>query len=169
MGGEWQVGASLAMEAVPRAGEGSPRPFLQEGYCCRIPPPGVHRIPYVGCALCFFHRGSSRDSCVVHTQKVKESEVWEKRAQGLDQTLGHNTLAYAGLFPDRGCHHPPPYCTITHSRFYGNTSVRDDRRDRIFPPQVGGILVAGLLISFMADVTWSVAEGHPSFTFTWLR
>jgi SHS family lactate transporter-like MFS transporter len=33
------------------------------------------------------------------------------------------------------------------------------------PLQIGGILVAGLLISFMADVTWSVAEGHRKLFF----
>ena len=81
MGGEWGVGASLAMEKVPRRWRGLLSGLLQEGYAtgyllaaCAY----FFVFPHCGWRAMFFIGGAPALLAVFVRMKVKESEVWEK-------------------------------------------------------------------------------------------
>src|SRR4051812_40344275 len=89
MGGEWGVGASLAMEKVPAKWRGVLSGFLQQGYA----------LGYLLAAVCyliffetwgwrplFFLGGLPALLALFVRFRVKESEVWEKSKQ---ESWGH--------------------------------------------------------------------------------
>jgi SHS family lactate transporter-like MFS transporter len=101
MGGEWGVGASLAMEKVPPKLRGLLSGFLQEGYA----------LGYLLAAVCFFFvfpRWGWRPMFFIGGLpallglfvrfQVKESEVWEKTRQSNWSNLGREILSHWKLF-----------------------------------------------------------------------
>src|SRR5213082_682834 len=81
MGGEWGVGASLAMEKAPRGSRGVLSGLLQEGYA----------TGYLLAAVCYFFvfprwgwrpmfliGGLPALLAIFVRMRVKESEVWER-------------------------------------------------------------------------------------------
>ena len=119
MGGEWGVGASLAMEKVPPRLRGLLSGILQQGYA----------TGYLLAALCyfllfervgwrplFFIGGLPALLALFVRVHVKESEVWKKTRQetwsrlGRARDCGHERLPT--LHADRGhgrpLQHPPP-------------------------------------------------------------
>src|SRR5689334_19024817 len=81
MGGEWGVGASLAMEKAPRRRRGILSGILQEGYatgyllaaCCYL-----FVYPHLGWRPMFFIGGLPALLAVYVRSHVKESEVWQR-------------------------------------------------------------------------------------------
>ena len=81
MGGEWGVGASLAMEKVPRRLRGVLSGFLQQGYA-------MGNLLAAGCYFLLFERWGWRPLFFIGglpallalfvRMRVKESEVWQK-------------------------------------------------------------------------------------------
>jgi SHS family lactate transporter-like MFS transporter len=101
MGGEWGVGASLAMEKVPRRWRGVLSGVLQEGYA----------VGYLLAALCyflvfprwgwramFFVGGIPALLALFVRFRVKESAVWEKSKAESWSHLGRGIAAQWRLF-----------------------------------------------------------------------
>jgi MFS transporter, SHS family, lactate transporter len=101
MGGEWGVGASLAMEKVPAKWRGVLSGFLQQGYA----------LGYLLAALCnlflfnrwgwrplFFLGGLPALLAFFVRFRVKESEVWQKSKQESWRQLGRALPRHWKLF-----------------------------------------------------------------------
>ena len=101
MGGEWGVGASLAMEKVPPRLRGFLSGMLQQGYA----------LGYLLAAACFylvFPRWGWRPMFFIGGLpallglfvrfKVKESEVWKKTRQSSWSNLGREIVSHWRLF-----------------------------------------------------------------------
>jgi SHS family lactate transporter-like MFS transporter len=101
MGGEWGVGASLAMEKVPARWRGVLSGFLQEGYavgyllaaCCYF-----FVFPTWGWRPMFFIGGLPALLALFVRFKVKESAVWEKSKAESWSHLGRGILSQWRLF-----------------------------------------------------------------------
>ncbi len=101
MGGEWGVGASLAMEKVPPRWRGVLSGVLQEGYavgyllaaCCYF-----FVFPRWGWRPMFFIGGLPALLALFVRFKVKESAVWEKSRSENWGSLGRGILHHWKLF-----------------------------------------------------------------------
>ena len=81
MGGEWGVGASLAMESVPRRWRGILSGMLQEGYALGfLLAAGAYRVvyPHWGWRPLFFVGGLPALLTLFIRAKVKEPEAWRR-------------------------------------------------------------------------------------------
>ena len=145
MGGEWGVGASLAMESVPQKWRGLLSGLLQEGYAvgyllAALAYYGVY--PYLGWRAMFFLGGLPALLALYIRSHVEESEAWQKhRRQDWSEVWavirGHS-LWYLGLGLT---------CMLVAIA-----------KVTLFWATLLGVLV--LLVAFMADVTRHVAKGH---------
>lgn len=101
MGGEWGVGASLAMEKAPAKWRGALSGFLQQGYA----------LGYLLAALCylflfqrwgwrpmFFLGGLPALLALFVRFRVKESEIWEKSKRDSWSHLGSTLAKHWKLF-----------------------------------------------------------------------
>ena len=101
MGGEWGIGASLAMEKVPPRWRGVLSGFLQEGYatgyllaaCCYF-----FVFPRWGWRPMFFIGGLPALLALFVRFRVKESKVWEKKKAESWSHLGRGIVAQWRLF-----------------------------------------------------------------------
>jgi SHS family lactate transporter-like MFS transporter len=168
MGGEWGVGASLAMEAVPPRWRGILSGVLQEGYtvgyimaCLAY----LFVFPLFGWRAMFFIGGAPAILAWFIRRKVKESEVW-KRSRHKDWTelwsvirlhVGGYFLIAAGL--------ASVYLARAFVISSGYETGREGAGGSILLFHTCGIFLAALLITFMADVTWRVAQGHRKLFF----
>jgi MFS transporter, SHS family, lactate transporter len=101
MGGEWGVGASLAMEKVPRKWRGTLSGVLQQGYA-------LGNLLAAVCYLLLFERWGWRPLfflgglpallALFVRYRVKESEVWEKSKQESWRHLGRIVQTHWRLF-----------------------------------------------------------------------
>ena len=101
MGGEWGVGASLAMEKVPAKWRGLLSGFLQQGYA-------VGNILAAGCFFFLFERWGWRPLfflgglpallALYVRMGVKESKVWEKSKAESWSAIGSSFSQHWGLF-----------------------------------------------------------------------
>jgi MFS transporter, SHS family, lactate transporter len=101
MGGEWGVGASLAMEKVPPRIRGLLSGFLQQGYAMGF-------LLAALCNLLFFNRLGWRPLFLIGAlpalptflvlRRVKESEVWQKTAHQTWGQLGRAIVSNWKLF-----------------------------------------------------------------------
>jgi SHS family lactate transporter-like MFS transporter len=101
MGGEWGVGASLAMEKVPSKWRGMLSGVLQQGYA-------LGNLLAAVCYLLLFERWGWRPLfflgglpallALFVRFRVKESEVWEKSKQESWAHLGHSIKRHWKLF-----------------------------------------------------------------------
>jgi len=101
MGGEWGVGASLAMEKVPRRWRGVLSGLLQEGYAtgyllaaCAF----FFVYPHFGWRAMFFLGGAPALLAVFIRLKVKESDVWAKTRHDDWSQLGRAIFSNWRLF-----------------------------------------------------------------------
>ncbi len=101
MGGEWGVGASLAMEKVPRRWRGVLSGLLQEGYAtgyllaaCAF----FFVYPHFGWRAMFFLGGAPALLAVFIRLKVKESDVWARTRHDDWSQLGRAIVANWRLF-----------------------------------------------------------------------
>ncbi len=101
MGGEWGVGASLAMEKVPPRLRGLLSGFLQQGYAMGFLLASVANFflfEKVGWRPLFFLGGLPALLAIFVRMRVKESEVWEKTRQDDWRKLGTAILSHWKLF-----------------------------------------------------------------------
>jgi MFS transporter, SHS family, lactate transporter len=101
MGGEWGVGASLAMEKVPPRWRGILSGLLQQGYAfgnllaalCYL-----LLFPRLGWRPLFFIGGLPALLALFVRFQVSESEVWEKQKQASWSSLGETIVQQLPLF-----------------------------------------------------------------------
>ncbi|HEX5409731.1 MAG TPA: MFS transporter [Gemmatimonadaceae bacterium] len=101
MGGEWGVGASLAMEKAPTARRGLLSGLLQEGYAAGYLLAAVcyfFVFPRWGWRPLFFIGGLPALLAIYVRLKVKESEVWERTRHASWGELGRGILSHWRLF-----------------------------------------------------------------------
>jgi len=101
MGGEWGVGASLAMEKVPARLRGLLSGFLQQGYAMGFLLASLCNIflfPRFGWRPLFFLGGLPALLAVFVRMKVRESEVWEKTKHESWGNLGRAIVSHWKLF-----------------------------------------------------------------------
>ena len=101
MGGEWGVGASLAMEKAPRHLRGVLSGFQQQGYACGNLLAAICYLfvfPHWGWRPMFFIGGVPALLAVYVRMRVKESEVWEKTRAKNWSHLGRAILAHWRIF-----------------------------------------------------------------------
>src|SRR5713226_6200584 len=101
MGGEWGVGASLAMEKVPPRLRGVLSGLLQEGYAAGYLLAAICSLivlPRWGWRPMFFIGGLPALLALFVRVKVKESKVWEKTKAESWAHLGRGIVAQWKLF-----------------------------------------------------------------------
>jgi SHS family lactate transporter-like MFS transporter len=101
MGGEWGVGASLAMEKVPPRIRGLLSGFLQQGYAMGFLLAAVCNIflfNRLGWRPLFFLGGLPALLAIFVRLRVKESEVWQKTRHETWGNLGRAILSNWKLF-----------------------------------------------------------------------
>ncbi len=101
MGGEWGVGASLAMEKVPPKLRGLLSGMLQEGYALGYLLAAVcfyFVFPHWGWRPMFFIGGLPALLGLFVRFKVKESEVWQQTRQSSWSHLGREIVSHWKLF-----------------------------------------------------------------------
>lgn len=101
MGGEWGVGAALAMEKVPPRWRGIFSGLLQQGYPCGylLAACCFRFIPESwGWRALFFVGGAPALLAVFMAVKVKESEVWRSHRAAGWASLARSTAAHWKLF-----------------------------------------------------------------------
>ncbi|HJP61723.1 MAG TPA: MFS transporter [Gemmatimonadaceae bacterium] len=101
MGGEWGVGASLAMEKAPKAKRGVLSGLLQEGYATGYLLAAVcyfFVFPRWGWRPMFFIGGLPALLAVFVRMRVHESEVWERTRHKDWSSLGRGIASHWRLF-----------------------------------------------------------------------
>src|SRR6184192_1018495 len=101
MGGEWGVGASLAMEKVPARWRGVLSGLLQEGYAAGFLLAALCSLvvlPRWGWRPMFFIGGLPALLAIFVRLRVKESEVWQKTKHESWGNLGRAILSHWKLF-----------------------------------------------------------------------
>ncbi len=101
MGGEWGVGASLAMEKAPARRRGLLSGFLQEGYACGYLLAAIVYFlvfPKWGWRPLFFIGGLPALLAIYVRSQVTESEVWLKTRHSDWSSLGRSIVSHWRLF-----------------------------------------------------------------------
>lgn len=101
MGGEWGVGASLAMEKAPRGIRGILSGLLQEGYAAGYLLAAVCYLfvfPRFGWRPMFFIGGLPALLAIYVRLGVRESEVWERTKSANWSSLGKAIVSHWKLF-----------------------------------------------------------------------
>jgi MFS transporter, SHS family, lactate transporter len=101
MGGEWGVGASLAMEKAPAGRRGIFSGFLQEGYACGYLLAAIcyyFVFPRWGWRPMFFIGGLPALLALYVRSHVHESEVWERTHHSSWSSLGRGIVSHWKLF-----------------------------------------------------------------------
>src|SRR5438045_3016393 len=101
MGGEWGVGASLAMEKAPAARRGILSGLLQEGYACGYLLAALAYFvvfPRWGWRPLFFLGGLPALLALYVRVGVRESEVWERSKHDSWGQLGRAIVSHWKLF-----------------------------------------------------------------------
>src|SRR5579863_6555410 len=101
MGGEWGVGASLAMEKAPKGLRGMFSGFLQEGYATGNLLAAVCYLfvyPHFGWRPMFFIGGLPALLAIYVRLGVRESEVWERTKSQNWWMLGRAIVSHWKLF-----------------------------------------------------------------------
>ncbi len=169
MGGEWGVGASLAMEAVKPRWRGILSGVLQEGYAVGyLLAACAYRLvlPHFGWRAMFFIGGLPAILAWFIRRKVKESAAWEQSRRkdwsALWGSVRSHTRYYAIgaavvsiLYLASG-----PVLALL-AALAGSIATAAPL------PWLRGVavFVVALVALFMADVTWHVAEGHRKLFF----
>ena len=160
MGGEWGVGASLAMEKVPPRLRGFLSGMLQQGYA----------LGYLLAAVCFyfvFPRWGWRPMFFIGGLpallglfvrfRVKESEVWQKTRQSSWSNLGREICSHWKLFlyltllmmmMNFASHGTQDMFPTFLQRQWG---MRPTQRAVITAISMVGAILGGLLVGFLSD------------------
>lgn len=164
MGGEWGVGASLAMEAVPPRWRGILSGVLQEGYTVGYIMASLAYffvLPLFGWRAMFFIGGAPAILAWFIRRKVKESEVWERSRRKDWSELWSAIHSHMGAYLLIAA----AAALLDFARLHLAAWMSIARPDIVVGP--GSVLlrgcavfIAAMLIIFMVDVTWRVAKGH---------
>ena len=169
MGGEWGVGASLAMEAVPSRWRGVLSGALQEGYAIGYLLASLAYLfvfPHLGWRAMFFIGGAPAILAWFIRRKVKESDVWERTPRKDWSTLASGVRSHFRVY--LGIAAGIALLDLARApvlSFIGVPATASTGGMDAVLLRAGGIFIAAMLIVFMADVTWRVAEGYRSLFF----
>jgi SHS family lactate transporter-like MFS transporter len=159
MGGEWGVGASLAMEKAPAARRGILSGFLQEGYACGFLLASLAYLvvfPRWGWRPLFFLGGLPALLALYVRVGVKESEVWERTKHETWGQLGRGILSHWKIFL---------YLVVLMMMMNFISHGTQDmyptflQRDWGFTPQKRSLLTA---FSMVGAITGGIVFGHIS-------
>ena len=159
MGGEWGVGASLAMEKAPAARRGILSGFLQEGYACGFLLASLAYLvvfPRWGWRPLFFLGGLPALLALYVRVGVKESEVWERTKHESWGQLGRGILSHWKIFL---------YLVVLMMMMNFISHGTQDmyptflQRDWGFTPQKRSLLTA---FSMVGAITGGIVFGHIS-------
>jgi MFS transporter, SHS family, lactate transporter len=168
MGGEWGVGASLAMEAVSSRRRGILSGVLQEGYAVGYLLASCAYflvLPYFGWRAMFFIGGLPALLAWFIRRKVKESAVWERSRRkdwsGLWESVRSHRWIYligaaALMLLDYALGIMNWFAFATSFASAGATATL---------LRAACIFVVAAIVLFMADVTWHMARGHRKLFF----
>ncbi len=160
MGGEWGVGASLAMEKVPAKWRGIVSGMLQEGYALGYLLAAVcffFVFPRYGWRPMFFIGGVPALLALFVRLQVKESEVWQKTRHhdwsGLGRTLAANWKLFLYLtclmmmmnFASHGTQDMFPTFLQRH------WGLGPTQRAGITAISMVGAILGGLVFGFLSD------------------
>ncbi len=146
MGGEWGVGASLAMEAVPSRWRGILSGVLQEGYAVGYLLAALAYyfvFPHFGWRMMFFIGGLPAILAWFIRRNVKESEVWERSRRKDWSVLWTSVRSHLKYYFIAAAAITLPYYLLTSA----------SRRALV-------LFFAAWILSLMADITWHIAAGH---------
>lgn len=168
MGGEWGVGASLAMEAVPARWRGILSGVLQEGYAIGYIMASLAYFfvfPYLGWRAMFFIGGAPAVLAWFIRRKVKESTVWEKTRRRDWSSLWSSVRSHIHAYFLIAAAAALSDFVLTRAAAWisGNPLLTGYLTSGLFRGCI--VFFGALLIAFMADVTWRVAEGHRKLFF----
>jgi MFS transporter, SHS family, lactate transporter len=160
MGGEWGVGASLAMEKVPPRSRGVLSGLLQQGYA-------LGNLLAALCYLCFFDRWGWRPLfflgglpallALFVRFRVKESEIWEKSKPESWSRIGRSVFRHWKLFlylvllmtgMNLASHGTQDMYPTFLERFW---HLATKERALITALSMVGALVGGVLVGFLSD------------------
>jgi SHS family lactate transporter-like MFS transporter len=159
MGGEWGVGASLAMEKAPAARRGILSGFLQEGYACGFLLASLAYLvvfPRWGWRPLFFLGGLPALLALYVRVGVKESEVWERTKHETWGQLGRGIVSHWKIFL---------YLVVLMMMMNFISHGTQDmyptflQRDWGFTPQKRSLLTA---FSMVGAITGGIVFGHIS-------
>jgi SHS family lactate transporter-like MFS transporter len=162
MGGEWGVGASLAMEAVPARWRGILSGLLQEGYAIGYIMASLAYFfvfPYLGWRAMFFIGGAPAILAWFIRRRVKESRIWEKTRREDWSSLWSAVRSHVHIYVLIAA----AIAAADLARLHLAAGLESGSWTGW--PHAGAVFFAALLIAFMADVTWRVAEGHRKLFF----
>ncbi|MGD0100945.1 MAG: MFS transporter [Acidobacteriota bacterium] len=169
MGGEWGVGASLAMEAVPSRWRGIFSGILQEGYAVGYLMASLAYLlvfPLLGWRAMFFIGGAPAILAWFALRKVKESEVWEKaRRKDWSELWFAIRSHFAAYFLIAALAALIDFARAPIAGWAGIQLPAFISGPGPLLLRAGAVFAIALLITFMADVTWRVAEGHRKLFF----
>jgi MFS transporter, SHS family, lactate transporter len=165
MGGEWGVGASLAMEAVPARWRGVLSGILQEGYMVGYFLASLSYLfvlPYFGWRAMFFIGGAPAILAWFIRRKVKESEIWERSRRKDWSALWSVIRSHVKIYLLTAV-------AISLLDYFGGWTAALHPQSEADPGllvlRTSGVFTLVLLLVFMADVAWHVAEGHRKLFF----
>jgi SHS family lactate transporter-like MFS transporter len=159
MGGEWGVGASLAMEKAPAARRGVFSGFLQEGYACGYLLAALAYFvifPRWGWRPLFFVGGLPALLALYVRMGVKESEVWERTKHDSWGQLGRAIVSNWKIFL-----YIVVLMTMMNFISHGTQDMYPTflQRDWGFTPQNRAALTA---FSMVGAITGGIVFGHIS-------
>jgi len=162
MGGEWGVGASLAMEAVPARWRGILSGLLQEGYAIGYIMASLAYFfvfPHLGWRAMFFIGGAPAILAWFIRRNVRESKVWEKSRRKDWSALWSAIRSHVHIYVLLAA-------AIAAADFVRlSLAAGPDGGSWTGWPHATAVFFTALLVAFMADVTWRVAEGHRKLFF----
>jgi SHS family lactate transporter-like MFS transporter len=159
MGGEWGVGASLAMEKAPASRRGILSGLLQEGYACGYLFAALAYFvifPRWGWRPLFFLGGLPALLALYVRVGVKESEVWERTRHNSWSSLGRSIVSHWKLFL-----YLVVLMTMMNFISHGTQDMYPTflQRDWGFTPQNRAALTA---FSMVGAITGGIVFGHIS-------
>ena len=159
MGGEWGVGASLAMEKAPASRRGVLSGLLQEGYACGYLLAALAYFvvfPRWGWRPLFFIGGLPALLALYVRVGVKESEVWERTRHKNWSELGRGIVSNWKLFL-----YLVVLMTMMNFVSHGTQDMYPTflQRDWGFTPQKRAALTA---FSMVGAITGGIVFGHIS-------
>jgi SHS family lactate transporter-like MFS transporter len=159
MGGEWGVGASLAMEKAPASRRGIFSGLLQEGYACGYLLAALAYFvvfPRWGWRPLFFIGGLPALLALYVRVGVKESEVWERSRHESWSQLGRGIISNWKLFL-----YLVVLMTMMNFVSHGTQDMYPTflQRDWGFTPQKRAALTA---FSMVGAITGGIVFGHIS-------
>lgn len=168
MGGEWGVGASLAMEAVPARWRGILSGVLQEGYAVGYLLASCAYfliLPHFGWRAMFFVGGLPALLAWFIRRKVKESAVWERTRRKDWSALWESVRSHMIFYFLGAAAITLLDFALVAANLHPFSAVYAPAGGAAMLLRAAAVLIVAALVFLMADVTWHMAAGHRKLFF----